>query len=59
MSGRATQHLTERMVLRPAVAWGEVDAKLVGDLVTILERTSNGDKHRCANPNLPELSVCI
>ncbi len=59
MSGRATQHLTERMVLRPAVAWGEVDAKLVGDLVTILERTSNGDKRRYANPNLPKLSVCI
>ena len=59
MSGRATQHLTERMGLRPAVAWGEVDAKLVGELVTILERTSNGDKRRRANPNLPELSVCI
>ncbi|MCE2476129.1 MAG: hypothetical protein J4F47_11390 [Alphaproteobacteria bacterium] len=51
--------MTERMVLRPAVAWGEVDAKLVGDLVTILERTGNGDMRRYADPDLPKLSFCI
>ena len=35
----AIRGLIERIVLTPGAAWGEMDAKLVGDLGTILEWT--------------------
>ena len=38
----ATRDLIERIVLTPGASWGEIDAKLVGDLGAILEWTGNG-----------------
>ena len=35
----------ERIVLTPGARWSEIDAKLVGDLGTILEWTGTGDRN--------------
>ena len=55
----AIRGLIERIVLTPGVAWAEMDAKLVGDLGTIIEWTSAGDRRRQANAPLPEMSVSV
>ena len=55
----AIRGLIERIVLTPGVAWGEMDAKLVGDLGTILEWASAGDKRRRANAPSPHMSVSV
>ena len=41
----ATRDLIERIVLTPGASWGEIDAKLVGDLGAILEWTGNGGRN--------------
>ncbi len=46
-------------MLTPGVAWGEMDAKLVGDLGTILEWAGAGDKRRRANAPSPNMSVSV
>ena len=38
----AIRDLIECIVLTPGASWGEIDAKLVGDLGAILEWTGNG-----------------
>ena len=55
----AIRGLIERIVLTPGSAWGEMDAKLVGDLGTILEWTGAGDRRRQAGANLPKMSVSV
>ena len=55
----AIRGLIERIVLTPGVAWGEADAKLVGDLGTILEWTGTGDKRRQAGAQVPNMSVSV
>ena len=55
----AIRGLIERIVLTPGVAWGETDAKLVGDLGTILEWTGAGDRRRQAGAQVPKMSVSV
>ena len=55
----AIRGLIERIVLTPGVAWGETDAKLVGDLGTILEWAGAGDKRRHAGAQVPKMSVSV
>ena len=55
----AIRGLIERIVLTPGVAWGETDAKLVGDLGTILEWTGAGDRRRQAGAQIPKMSVSV
>ena len=55
----AIRGLIERIVLTPGVAWGETDAKLVGDLATILEWTGAGDRRRQAGAQVPKMSVSV
>ncbi len=55
----AIRGLIERIVLTPGVAWGETDAKLVGDLGTILEWAGTGDKRRHAGAQVPKMSVSV
>ena len=55
----AIRGLIERIVLTPGVAWAETDAKLVGDLGTILEWTGAGDRRRHADAQLPKMSVSV
>ncbi len=55
----AIRGLIERIVLTPGAAWAETDAKLVGDLGTILEWTGAGDRRRHAGAQVPELSVSV
>ena len=55
----AIRGLIERIVLTPGIAWGETDAKLVGDLGTILEWTGAGDRQRPACTEVPKLSVSV
>ena len=53
----AIRGLIERIVLTPRIAWGETDAKLAGDLGTILEWTGAGDRRRQVGAQVPKLSV--
>ena len=55
----AIRDLIECIVLKPAVAWGEMDAKLVGYLGTILEWTRDGDRRRHTDARVPEMSVSV
>ena len=55
----AIRGLIERIVLTPSVAWAETDAKLVGDLGTILEWTGAGDRRRHAGAQVPKMSVSV
>ena len=53
----AIRGLIERIVLTPDVAWGETDAKLVGDLGIIPEWTGAGYRRRQAGAQMPKMSV--
>ena len=55
----AIRGLIERIVLTPGIAWGETDAKLVGDLGTILEWTGAGDRRRQVGAQVPKMSVSV
>ncbi len=55
----AIRGLIERIVLTPGVAWAETDAKLVGDLGTILEWTGAVDRRRQAVAQVPKMSVSV
>ena len=53
----AIRGLIERIVMRPGEKWGEVHARLHGDLGTILEWTAKGDGKNRGRTSPPGLSV--
>ena len=59
LAAPAIRGLIERIVLTPAVAWGEMDAKPVGDLGTIIEWTRGGERRRQASARVPDLSILV
>ena len=48
-----------RIVLTPGIAWGETDAKPVGDLGIILKWTGAGARRRQAGAQVPKMSVSV
>ena len=55
----AIRGLIERIVLTPSASWGEIDAKLIGDLGTILEWTESGGRNGKTDTPSSGMSVSV